>query len=205
MTQVAGLLGLFVFMYIVIYAGVILNYVLSSLALHRIAKRRLIKHPWLAWIPVANTWIIGSIADDYDAKMGINRKWRVLLLTLMLVYFAMFLILFIVFFAIMFSFIMKCQYAEPSPHDIMGFILPLYIGIIVIAFFAMAVSACNYICMFKIFESTVPHKALKYFLLSLLVPFAYAICLFLSRNQGYSNIPANPYVQQMQYPQNNQY
>ena len=39
--------------------------------------------------------------------------------------------------------------------------------------------------MFKIFESTVPDKALKYFLISLVVPFAAPICLFLCRNKGY--------------------
>ena len=40
-------------------------YVFTSLALYTIAKRRGINHPWLSWIPVANVWILGSIADQY--------------------------------------------------------------------------------------------------------------------------------------------
>ncbi len=200
MTNVAGFLIVFIVLYIVLFAGVIANYVLTSLSLYTIAKRRLIKKPWLAWIPVASVWTIGSIADDYDAKMGINRKWRVFLLTLALVFYAIFIIAYVAIILMAFSFAMKAQFEAPSPQDVMGLFIPMYIGIIVMAIFGMALTACNYICMFKIFESTVPQKALKYFLLSLLVPFAYAICLFLSRNQGYSNTPANPY-----YPQNNQY
>ena len=39
-------------------------YVLQSIGLHTLAKRRGIKHPWLAWIPFGDYWIIGSISDD---------------------------------------------------------------------------------------------------------------------------------------------
>ena len=58
----------------------IASYVMTSLSVYTIAKRREINNPWLAWIPVANYWIVGSIADDYDEKNGIKRKWRLHLL-----------------------------------------------------------------------------------------------------------------------------
>ena len=199
MTDMVGLLIFVIVLYIILFAGTIANYVLTSLSLYTIAKRRLIGNPWLAWIPIGSVWIMGSIADDYDAKMNINRKWRVVLLALMLIFFAVFMILYISMFVMIFSFVAKHQYVEPLPQDIVDFVFPITFFAVMISVLAMALTACNYICMFKIFESTVPHKALKYFLLSLLVPFAYAICLFLSRNQGYSNTPVNPY-----YPQNNQ-
>lgn len=40
-------------------------FVLTALALYTIAKRRGIKKPWLAWVPVLNVWTLGSIADQY--------------------------------------------------------------------------------------------------------------------------------------------
>lgn len=40
-------------------------YVLLSLGLYSIAKRRGIHNPWMAWVPVLNAWILGSIADQY--------------------------------------------------------------------------------------------------------------------------------------------
>ncbi len=43
----------------------VVGYVFTALALYTIAKRRGIKHPWLAWIPVANLWLLGCISDQY--------------------------------------------------------------------------------------------------------------------------------------------
>ena len=56
-------------------------YVLSSLALYTIAERRGLNHAWLSWIPVANVWILGSIADQYRyvARGEIKSKRKVLL------------------------------------------------------------------------------------------------------------------------------
>ena len=59
----------FLMLYLVIWgvAGLIsiATYVLQSLSLYTIAKRRCIKKPWLAWLPVGYQWILGSIADQY--------------------------------------------------------------------------------------------------------------------------------------------
>ena len=41
-------------------------YVLQSLGLYTIAERRGIRNPWLAWVPVANMWVLGSISDQYQ-------------------------------------------------------------------------------------------------------------------------------------------
>ena len=53
-------------------------WVISSLSLHAIAKRRGIRKAWLAWVPIGNEWILGSIADQYQhliqAKITARRK-----------------------------------------------------------------------------------------------------------------------------------
>lgn len=43
----------------------IAGYVFLAIGLYAIAKRRCIQRPWLAWIPVANMWMLGCISDQY--------------------------------------------------------------------------------------------------------------------------------------------
>ena len=60
----------------------VVSYVLSSVGMYRIAKRRGIHHPWLAWIPIGNSWLLGSISDHYQyvAKRKVTKRRRVLLI-----------------------------------------------------------------------------------------------------------------------------
>lgn len=56
-------------------------YVFSAFALYTIAQRREIKNPWLAWLPIVNVWILGSISDQYRYVVNgeIKNKRKVLL------------------------------------------------------------------------------------------------------------------------------
>ena len=58
-------------------------YVFTALAIYTIAQRREIKHAWMAWVPVLNVWILGSISDQYRyvVKGEIRNKRKVLLIT----------------------------------------------------------------------------------------------------------------------------
>ena len=40
-------------------------YVFMALGLYTIARKRNLKSPWLAWIPVADLWLLGCISDQY--------------------------------------------------------------------------------------------------------------------------------------------
>lgn len=59
----------------------IVAYVFVSLALYTIAQRRGIRKAWLAWIPIVNVWILGSISDQYQyvVRGEIKSKRKVLL------------------------------------------------------------------------------------------------------------------------------
>lgn len=46
------------------------SYVTNGLAFSRLARKRGISRPWLAWVPVAGSFLTGKIADD------INRQYR---------------------------------------------------------------------------------------------------------------------------------
>ena len=58
-------------------------YVLLALGMFAIAKRRGISKPWLAWIPFGQSWILGSISDQYRyVTRGEQKAKRKALLTL---------------------------------------------------------------------------------------------------------------------------
>ena len=59
----------------------IASYVLTALALYTIARRRGLRNPWLAWIPVANSWLLGSLSDQYRYVVkGEHKSKRIILL-----------------------------------------------------------------------------------------------------------------------------
>lgn len=183
-----AVIAYFVFIGVIAIAG-LASYIFTSLSYYTIAQRRQIKNPWLAWIPVGNYWIIGSIADDYDKRNGINKNWRKVLLALALISYGAIVVFYVIMMASVISMAISTGNMEPEVADFIPLFIGMYIGIFVIVLPAAALGACIYVCTYKVFESTVPEKSLKYFLLSILVPFASVVCLWRCRNQGYSNLP----------------
>ena len=60
-------------------------YVLKSVGLYTIARRRGLKNPWMAWVPVLNHWLLGCVSDQYRYVVkGQIRNRRTLLLALVI-------------------------------------------------------------------------------------------------------------------------
>ena len=77
-----GILVVFYFLLLFfVFAIGIASYVLSSLGLYTVAERRKLRHPWLAWIPIGNAWLLGSISDQYQyvAKGKVKNRRKILL------------------------------------------------------------------------------------------------------------------------------
>ncbi|WP_041669136.1 DUF4190 domain-containing protein [Acetobacterium woodii] len=51
----------------------IVCYVFNSIGLYTMAKNRNIDHPWLAWIPIANSYLMGELIND-DVSIG---SWHI--------------------------------------------------------------------------------------------------------------------------------
>ena len=171
------ILGIILLVLYLILMGVELaNYVMVSLSVYTLAKHRDIPNPWLAWIPVANYWMIGRLTNALDLQKGLERKWHVTLLSLTLwsVGLTVVAYLSLIVAGIAYSFI--------GYLDLLPMILPFYLLIIVAAVVAVALTICTAICIFKIFEATVPQKAVRYLLCFLLVPLGAGICLLKARN-----------------------
>lgn len=159
----------------------IADYVISSLGLYRLAKVGQIRSPWLSWIPGANYWIVGSLVDVYDSKRGIKRKWRVVLAVLLAICLVC-VAVYIVAWGEMAEEMMDDPYRIGAEFWVS--IAGIYLWILIAALSGTALMGCQMVCLFKVFEANAPEKAVKYFLLSLLVPLAEAICLLKCANKA---------------------
>lgn len=61
-------------------------YIFLAIGLYTIAQRRNLGKSWLAWVPVANLWLLGYISDHYHSvTKGENRSRRKRILILSIV------------------------------------------------------------------------------------------------------------------------
>ena len=60
----------------------LLFYILRAVGLMGIAKRRGFPNSWLAWIPFANAYLFGKVADDISYRNGQIKAFRKILLSL---------------------------------------------------------------------------------------------------------------------------
>lgn len=181
---------------IAIYGGIFLlvgiEYLFESIAFFKIAQRRLIPNPWLSFIPYAKYWIIGKIVEDYDLKQqNIKRNWAKTLLILVIAGPTVFIISYMgLFVTAMCMGVFSATVAnENAIIGILPILILFYIVLIVAALIMGALSVLTAICVFKIFESLKPEKAIKYMLLFMIVPLAGPILLFKNRNEGYDYLP----------------
>jgi hypothetical protein len=59
------------------------GYILLALGLYTIAKRRGIRNPWLAWIPLGQSWMMGCVSDQYQyVAQGRQKSKRKIILWL---------------------------------------------------------------------------------------------------------------------------
>ena len=81
MPGLGALVGVVILLCVLMSAIPVLLYILQSVGLHTIAKRRGIRKPWLAWLPLGDVWIVGSISDQYQyvVKGKIRNRRKVLL------------------------------------------------------------------------------------------------------------------------------
>ena len=181
------MVGILLVAYLFLILVGIAGYIMNAVALQKIASKRLIQNAWLAWIPIASSWLVGSIADEYDEKNGIKRKWRIVLLVLSLI---SLIGIFVGYIGMVVSVVMMTMEETMSLElpNMIGLFIGAYVVILVAAIVATALNICNMICLYKIFESTVPEKSVKYLLVSLLVPLGQGICLMLCRNKGYEKV-----------------
>ena len=156
----------------------IAGYVLTGLALYTLAQRRGIRNGWLAWIPVLNCWLIGSLSDQYRYVVrGEIRSKRKILLVLSIVLFGLIIAL------------ASCAIAA-AVNLAMGFrgeMMGIVIAVVAMGLALAAVSILNaviyFIALSDIYRSMDPENASLFLVLSILFNVTEAFFLFFNRNK----------------------
>ena len=159
-------------------------YILQSLGMYTMAKRRGIHHPGLAWVPVANMWILGSISDQYQyvVKSKIRNRRKVLLGFMIAV--ESIAILFMIF---AFSVLFNISDSAMSGHSFgTANIMPL-IGImgayLVLMVLAIVASVFQYIACYDLFRSATPNNAVLFLILGIFFNFLLPFFIFACRKK----------------------
>ena len=143
-------------------------YVFTALSLYTIAKRRGISAPWLAWVPVANLWVVGSISDQYRyLTQGQMKHKRVTLLVWKCVSYAMIAGVVISAFLVV-------------AGESVGAIVTLLSLVFVMLALADVYASCD------------PQNAALYLVLSIFFRFLVPVFLFISRDMEKGMPPRKP-------------
>ena len=174
----------------------IATYVLSALGLYTIAKRRGLNHPWLAWIPVASAWIVGSLSDQYRYVVnGENKSKRKVLLTLNIITAVLSAV--IVICAIVAAVQAVAGAAGNVSEDAMlGMILGPVLSVAGLALplmgVAIAYAVVYYMALYDIFKSLDPSNCVLFLVLSIVFSVTEPFFLFFNRNKDGGMPPRRP-------------
>lgn len=177
-------------------------YIFTGLGLYTIAKRRGIHNPWLAWIPFANTWLLGCIADHYrHVVRGEVKNRRKSLLGLEIATSAMGMVICVLCFKMLFDMLAiglenletmddtvaaQLLTAISGPVIVMA-LLSLPLLVIVIVYLVQYLTA-----MHDIYKSCDPGNATLYLVLGIFFSFTVPIFLMICRNKDNGMVPQQP-------------
>lgn len=170
-------------------------YILQALGIYTIAVRRCIRHPWMAWLPVANLWVLGSISDQYRyVAMGQIRNRRKLLLGLSIANLAASLALGGGAVVLIIKLILQIpEFLTSAPQQVMTQMMaPLLcvMGIGVIGWVLMVLAAVfQYVSVYDLYASCIPDYKVLFLVLSILFPVAMPILVFVCRNKDFGMPP----------------
>lgn len=164
----------------------ILLYILSALALYTMASSRGIRGAWLAWVPIANIWVLGSLSDQYRYVVRGKSTGRRIALVIQR---CAIVVLWVLIGSIVLSATARGMRVSPfDPGYIISFVLTR--GGIMIALLAAAIGILELwffilklMALYDVYRSCDPSNALLFLILNILLPVTYPILLFLNREK----------------------
>ena len=153
-------------------------YILTAIAIYTISRRRGLRKPWLAWVPVINCWLLGSLSDQYQYVVkGENkskRKWLIVLNVLKAVLWLLLIILAIVAAGML---------IVDDTREMIGMVIAL-LGLI-LPFMAVIIASCviRYMALYDVYRSVDPSNAVLYLVLSILFSPTEPFFLFFNREK----------------------
>ncbi len=174
----------------------IVSYVLFSLGLYTVAKRRMINHPWLSWIPVANIWILGSLSDQYRYVVrGQNKSKRKVLLTLKIVAVALSVVIVVVCLGAVFNLAAGAVYGMDE-EQLFREVFSMLFGVgglaLVILPVTVVLAVFRYMALYDLYLSFDPENAVLFLVLSIIFAVTEPFFIFFNRQKDRGMPPRAP-------------
>ncbi len=186
--EMTGFMVIFYVIYMLFVFGLaMLQYVLMSLGTYTIAKRRGIHKPWLAWIPIGESWILGSISDQYQYVVkGRVKNKRKSLLVLQIVLSAILVAFFVAYIGV----IVNTFFNLGPDADVMeaeSGLISSILWLLVLSLFmtgvSIATAVIQYMALYDLLRSCEPGNAMLYLVLSILFGITQPVFVFLCRKK----------------------
>lgn len=174
-------------------------YLLESISVYKMAKSAEVKNPWLAFVPVANDWVFGTLAEKYKKKNGTkSARFGIILPVLegIVLIEAIALTIFTVI-----SIKEITGYAldavntstEMAPEQFMS-LIPVIILYFALMAVAIAYAVVFFIALWRVYSSFDKSNATLYIVLSVIFTISVPIILFIIRNRKpefdpHNNVP----------------
>lgn len=163
-------------------------YLLESISVYKMAKSAEIKNPWLAFVPVANDWVFGTLAEKYKKKNGTKSarfgiilpvlEGIVLIESIALTIFTVISVKEITGYALD----AVNTSAEMAPEQFMSLIpvIILYFALIAVE---ISYAVVFFIALWRVYSSFDKSNATLYIVLSVIFTISVPIILFIIRNR----------------------
>lgn len=185
---VVVLVALLVVMLVALVYGLV-TYIFQSLGMYTIAKRRGIKNPWMAWIPVCSTYLLGCIADQYQyVAKGKETSRRKILLGLAIASLVLSGISGGLSYSTMLtnmSTIMSNSYMseEAMLEQMMGATMGIGGLSSLVSLLSLVMMVFEYIALYDLYSSCNPNNNVLFLVLSILLGFLTPFLIFACRNK----------------------
>lgn len=182
---------LLIVLLITLVIGVVF-YVLQSVGLHTIAKRRGIRNPWLAWIPIGNYWILGCISDQYQYVVkGKVKNRRKIMLILSIASIAVSLVVNVISQAMLLA----------DGENAFGAIALSSLSSLINSGISIASVVFWHIALYDLYSSCCPENNVLFLVLGIIFSVTQPFFLFCSRNKDRGMPPRRPQPQYVPQPE----
>ena len=172
-------------------------YVFRSLGVYTIAKRRALKNPWMAWVPVVDYWLLGSISDQYQyvvkGKNKNKRKWMLGLNIAMGVFMVVFWVVYIVMLVQLITGAVSGYMNESAMlEQLLGFLGGALVLLLPLLGISVALTVLRYMALYDLYRSVDPKNSVLYLVLSILVSISEPFFIFFNRKKDLGMPPRKP-------------
>lgn len=188
----------------------VVTYVLTALGLYTMASRRGIRKPWLAWIPMVDVWILGSLSDQYRYVVrGENRSKRKWLLGLSIAGAGISVVVIGLFGSVIVSAVFSAMQNVPESYMVdmlMGRVVTMVLLLIPMLGVSIAKVVLYYMSLYDVYTSCDPQNNVLFLVLSIFFGITKPFFLFLNREKdlGMPNRRQDPPPQPNPQPWNEQ-